>query len=664
LKKTILSIALNAPIKNLFDYSLENHSGITPKPGQRVRVPFGKQEKLGFISKVSDATTIASSKIRPIINILDERPILDSELLTLIDWTSKYYYHPIGEVFAAAVPIYLRQSKYPKIAKEDSTSKPLALETRKKLTKEQHQSFKDISDAMIKKEPIVLNGITGSGKTELYMQVIERNLKKKEQALVLVPEIGLTPQLLGEFRSRFGNTTAVIHSENTPKENAVNWVKAKNGLSKIIIGTRSSIFTPFQSLGLIIVDEEHDASYKQQSGLRYSARDLSLVRAANNGISVILGSATPSFETLMNVEKKKYRQTVLKKRVFSNSLPSTQMIDLRVHPQERGLTKILINEIKKQLDNKKQSLIYLNRRGYSPATVCIGCGHVEECPRCDTSLVLHKSKGKLICHHCSTTKNWEESCTVCGESVAPLGKGTEQIEEYLKEQFPKTNIIRIDKDTVKSKNSRQEMLSQAKSGKGEILLGTQMLAKGHDFPNLTLVAIVNADQGLFGSDFRSSEKFAQTLLQVSGRAGRRKEKGLVMIQTYNSQNPLLNKIISQDYLSFYKEAIKEREMPQWPPYSHIALLHAESTRQSSVFNFLNQINNNCLKKNIGSTLVLGPNASPIEKKSGRYRGQLLLLNVSRKELHQFIKTMDLYIQKQKIKREVRWAIDVDPIDLS
>ena len=208
------------------------------------------------------------------------------------------------------------------------------------------------------------------------------------------------------------------------------------------------------------------------------------------------------------------------------------------------------------------------------------------------------------------------------------------------------------------------MLSQAKSGKGEILLGTQMLAKGHDFPNLTLVAIVNADQGLFGSDFRSSEKVAQTLLQVSGRAGRRKEKGLVMIQTYNSQNPLLNKINSQDYLSFYKEAIKEREMPQWPPYSHIALLHAESTRQASVFNFLNQINNNCLKKNIGSTLVLGPNASPIEKKSGRYRGQLLLLNVSRKELHQFIKTMDLYIQKQKIKREVRWAIDVDPIDLS
>jgi len=662
LKKTIISIALNAPINNLFDYSLDKNSTIAPQPGQRVRVPFGKQEKIGFINKVSDKTTIASSKIRPILGILDERPLLDSDLLMLINWTSQYYHYPIGEVFAAAVPLYLRQSKYPKKVEQESLLEPL--QNRKKLTTEQRQSFKDISNALSKKKPIVLNGITGSGKTELYMQIIERKLRQKEQALVLVPEIGLTPQLLGEFRSRFGNTITVIHSENTPKENAVNWVKAKNGLSKIILGTRSAVFTPFKSLGLIIVDEEHDASYKQQSGLRYSARDLSLVRAANNNVSVILGSATPSFETLMNVEKKKYQQTVLKKRVFSTPLPTTKMIDLRVHPQERGLTKLLINEIKTQLDNNKQSLIYLNRRGYSPATVCVSCGHIEECPRCDTSLVLHKNKAKLICHYCSTTKKWEKHCTVCGESVNPLGKGTEQVEEYLKELFPKTKIIRIDKDTVRTKNARNIMLSQAKSGEGEILLGTQMLAKGHDFPNLTLVAIINADQGLFGSDFRSSEKFAQTLLQVSGRAGRRKDSGLVMIQTYNAQNPLLNKIISQDYLTFFKEAIKERKIPQWPPYSHIALLHAESTKQSSVFKFLNNINNNCLKKNVASTLVLGPNASPIEKKSGKYRGQLLLLNPSRKNLHQTIKTMDIYIQSQKTKREVRWAIDVDPIDLS
>jgi len=662
LKKSILKVALNVPIDNLFDYKIPSKSLVQPKKGQRVKVKFGKQEKIGFIHSVVSDTTVPVNKLRAAIKIIDDDALISKDLFALISWVARYYHHPIGEVYSAAVPLYLRQDKTP--TTDPTPKKSFQQEAHKNLTKEQKKGFKKILSFISQEQIVLLDGVTGSGKTELYLQSIDQSLKKNQQVLVLVPEIGLTPQIFDRFQRRFGNSVSVVHSGITNKKKAEIWIKAKQGNVRIVIGTRSAVFTPFKNLGMIIVDEEHDPSFKQQSGLRYSGRDVAIVRAMQSKASIVLGSATPSFESLMNAQNGKYKKITLKQRVYSTPLPKTNIIDLRVNTQKQGLTKLLIRAIKKHIEKNNQVLIYLNRRGFSPATVCLDCGNIEECPRCDTSLVLHKRKKLLVCHHCNHNKLWKKICTECGSESKPLGQGTEQIETSLKDEFPNTQIVRIDRDTVRSKKQRTHLLDQAKSGVGQILLGTQMLAKGHDFPNLSMVAIINADQGMFGCDFRSSERFAQTFIQVSGRAGRRKIVGEVFLQTYNPKNPLLNTIISQDYNAFFSKAVLERKVPLWPPYSHLAVLHAQSTQKNYVFNFLKAIEAKGNNINSGNTMLLGPVPSPIEKKAGKFRGQLLLLNTNRKELHQFLDEFCFVIKNSNKTRKVKWSLDVDPIDLS
>ena len=662
MKKSILKVALNVPIDNLFDYKIPSKSLVQPKKGQRVKVKFGKQEKIGFIHSVVSDTTVPVNKLRAAIKIIDDDALISKDLFALISWVARYYHHPIGEVYSAAVPLYLRQDKTP--TTDPTPKKSFQQEAHKNLTKEQKKGFKKILSFISQEQIVLLDGVTGSGKTELYLQSIDQSLKKNQQVLVLVPEIGLTPQIFDRFQRRFGNSVSVVHSGITNKKKAEIWIKAKQGNVRIVIGTRSAVFTPFKNLGMIIVDEEHDPSFKQQSGLRYSGRDVAIVRAMQSKASIVLGSATPSFESLMNAQNGKYKKITLKQRVYSTPLPKTNIIDLRVNTQKQGLTKLLIRAIKKHIEKNNQVLIYLNRRGFSPATVCLDCGNIEECPRCDTSLVLHKRKKLLVCHHCNHNKLWKKICTECGSESKPLGQGTEQIETSLKDEFPNTQIVRIDRDTVRSKKQRTHLLDQAKSGVGQILLGTQMLAKGHDFPNLSMVAIINADQGMFGCDFRSSERFAQTFIQVSGRAGRRKIVGEVFLQTHNPKNPLLNTIISQDYNAFFSEAVLERKVPLWPPYSHLAVLHAQSTQKNYVFNFLKAIEAKGNNINSGNTMLLGPVPSPIEKKAGKFRGQLLLLNTNRKELHQFLDEFCFVIKNSNKTRKVKWSLDVDPIDLS
>ena len=662
MKKSILKVALNLPIDNLFDYKIPSKNTVQPKKGQRVKVQFGKQEKIGFIHSIASNTTVPANKLRTAIKIIDDEVLINKELFALISWVARYYHHPIGEVYSTAVPLYLRQEKTPKI--DPIPRESFQQEAHKKLTGEQEKGFKKILSFVDQRQIILLDGVTGSGKTELYLQSIDRGIKKNQQVLVLVPEIGLTPQIFERFQRRFGNTVSVLHSGITNKQRAEIWMKARQGSLRMVIGTRSAVFTPFKNLGMIIVDEEHDPSFKQQSGLCYSSRDIAIVRATQSKASILLGSATPSFESLMNAKNGKYKKITLKQRVFSTPLPKTNIIDLRVHTQKQGLTKFLIKAIKKHIKKNNQVLLYLNRRGFSPATVCLDCGNIEECPRCDTSLVLHKRKKLLVCHHCDYNKLWKKICTGCGSSSMPLGEGTEQIEISLNNEFPNTKIVRIDRDTVKSKKQRTHLLDQAKSGTGQILLGTQMLAKGHDFPNLSMVAIINADQGMFGSDFRSSERFAQTFIQVSGRAGRRKIVGEVFLQTYNPKNPLLNTIISQDYNAFFSEAVLERKVPLWPPYSHLAVLHAQSTQKNYVFSFLKFIETAGSNLSLGNTMLLGPVPSPIEKKAGKFRGQLLFLNTNRKELHQFLDKLCSMIKNTKKASKVKWSLDVDPIDLS
>jgi len=662
LNKTILRIALNTPVNNLFDYKpVSNKSNFEHFIGRRVRVSFGNKEKIGFVHGIAKTSMVPEQKLKQVIELIDQEPIIDKELQHLIEWTSSYYHYPIGEVYATAVPLYLRQGKTPKPSPITTTSD---IAIHKKLTTEQKEGFKLLGSFCENQQMVVIDGVTGSGKTELYLQTIDKYIQKNQQALVLVPEIGLTPQLFEQFYHRFGNVVSVLHSDITAKKRADIWLKAKENILKIIIGTRSGVFTPFKDLGIIIVDEEHDSSLKQQNGLRYSARDLAILRAKYNKIPAVLGSATPSFETLMNVKNGKYKKITLKNRVFSTPLPKINIIDLRVHPQKNGLTDTLVKAIRKHIKNGYQVLLFLNRRGFSPATVCVECGHIEECPRCDTSMVLHKKNQRLLCHHCGYNNPWKNLCNKCGSSSIPLGQGTEQIELLLKDKFPTTKIIRIDRDTVKTKKQRDLLFKEAQSGSAQIVLGTQMLTKGHDFPKLSMVAIINADQGLFGSDFRSSERFAQTFIQVAGRAGRRETVGEVFLQTFNPNNPLLNKIITQDYNSLFSEALIARKLPQWPPYSHLALIHAQATKKNLVFDFLSLLEKQGSAINKGKTIILGPVSSPIEKRAGNYRGQLLLLNQNRKELHKFLDKVCLIIASTKQTRNIRWSIDVDPIDLT
>jgi len=583
LKKSILNIAIQTPVKSLFDYSVNSESKIRPQIGQRIHVPFGNKKRLGFIHDISSSSTISNRKLRPFTEIIDETPVIDNHTRDLIKWCSNYYHYPIGMVYSTIVPKYLRESKYPNKIKDKGFV--AVAEKRKILTDAQKSALKESEKYFKNKSTLLLNGITGSGKTEVYMRLIEKELSLGHQVLFLVPEIGLTPQTANVLTDRFGDLVNVVHSGTSPKVRASVWIAAQKGLAQLVVGTRSAIFTPFASLGIIVVDEEHDQSYKQQNGLMYSARDLAVVKAKKHNAKLLLGSATPSFESLFNVKKKKYGAVEINKRVFSTPLPENKIIDLRVHPITKGLTRPLIKDIAEQINKNKQVLIFLNRRGYAPLTMCEECGHIEECPRCDTSLVLHKTISLLRCHHCSYQKTQPQSCSECSSNNVIVGKGTQQLEEGLKEEFPGEKILRIDRDTTRSKKKRELAMELAHSGEAKILIGTQMLTKGHDFPNLSMVAIINADQGLFGSGFRSSELFAQHYFQASGRSGRRSERGLVVIQTHNPSHPLLQNIINNNYNSFFNSSIEERIKHLWPPYYGAALLRAEAVNKKRGLSF-------------------------------------------------------------------------------
>jgi len=662
LKQSILNVAIQTPVKSLFDYSVNPESKIKPQVGQRIQVPFGNKKRLGFIHNISPSSKISYGKLKPFTEIIDEVPVIDSDTIGLINWCSNYYHYPVGMVYSTIVPKYLRESKYPNNIEHKGF---LAVtEERKPLTNAQCSAVKESEKHLKNNNTLLLNGITGSGKTEVYMRLIEKELILGHQVLFLVPEIGLTPQTANVLTERFGDLVNVIHSGTSPKIRASVWVAAQKGHAQLIVGTRSAVFTPFASLGIIIVDEEHDQSYKQQNGLMYSARDLAVVKAKKHNAKLLLGSATPSFESLFNVKNDKYNAVEINKRVFETPSPENKIIDLRLHPITKGLTKPLIKDITEQIKKNKQVLIFLNRRGYAPLTMCEECGYTEECPRCDTSLVLHKTIGLLKCHHCSYQKAQPKLCGECGSNNVIVGKGTQQLEEGLKEQFPNEAILRIDRDTTRSQKKRELVMELAHSGKVRILIGTQMLTKGHDFPNLSMVAIINADQGLFGSGFRSSELFAQHYFQASGRSGRRNERGLVVIQTHNPKHPLLQNIINNNYNSFFNDSIEERIKHLWPPFYGAALLRAEAADKKKVFAFLSKINSFGEKLKQHKTLFLGPVSSPIERKLGKYRGQILLLNKNRKKLHSTLNQVRLFIESNDISKGVKWVVDIDPIDMS
>ncbi|MEL7185322.1 MAG: primosomal protein N' [Pseudomonadota bacterium] len=509
----------------------------------------------------------------------------------------------------------------------------------------------------------LIDGVTGSGKTEVYLQRMRDVIAAGRQVLVLVPEIGLTPQLTNRLRERLGIEPALLHSGLTDNARLAAWRAARSGAARLIVGTRSAIFTPLANPGLIIVDEEHDQSFKQQEGLRYSARDLAIARAKHLDIPVILGSATPTLEMLQHCRNGTYEHVVLPARAGGAKPPVLRLIDTVRKPATDGISEPLAAAIESHLGSGGQVLIFLNRRGFAPALICSSCGHIAGCERCDSRLTVHARSRELRCHHCGASRPLDEHCGECSENVRPLGEGTEKLEDALRERFAGRDIRRIDSDTTQRKGSMHEALERATSGEAEILVGTQMLSKGHHFPKLSLVGIVNADQGLFGTDFRSGERMAQSIVQVAGRAGREQRDGEVLIQTAFPDNAFWKTLMDGGYARVADDALAEREITRWPPFTRLALLRAAAHKKADAHRFLDLARQQAQQAGLDGLRILGPVDAPMARRAGRYRAQLLLQSTDRGALHRLLAQLRPSLEDTPEARKVRWSVDVDPIEL-
>jgi primosomal protein N' (replication factor Y) (superfamily II helicase) len=532
------------------------------------------------------------------------------------------------------------------------------------LNHEQRTAIAAVVNSLGKFEVFLLEGITGSGKTEVYMQIIHSVLKRGQQVLVLLPEINLTPQLEERFRKRFSVAVTLSHSNLTNKQRYQSWINVQQGKCAILLGTRSALFTPLKNPGLIILDEEHDTSFKQQEGFRFSARDVAIMRGKILNIPVLLGSATPSLESLHNAKQHRYQHLILSKRAGTAVEPTLYLLDIRNKKLLHGLSEPLIAELSKVLAKGEQVLLFLNRRGFAPTLMCHGCGWVARCKHCDANLVIHNHQKLLRCHHCGREQRFLMACPACktGELI-PLGLGTERIEEGLRELFPDKIRVRLDRDTTQRKGTLEQLLAQINENEADIIIGTQMLAKGHHFPNVTLVAIVDVDGGLFSVDYRATERLAQTVVQVSGRAGRAEKPGKVILQTRHPDHPLLNTLIHEGYRRFAEFALAERKQASLPPFSYHALLRAQANKSDLPLDFLQVAASLSKTAKTGNVQILGPVAAPMEKRAGLYRYQLLFQSNKRNDLQKCLVHLIASIENLSQAKKVKWGLDVDPIDL-
>ncbi|HHS9547762.1 TPA: primosomal protein N' [Klebsiella quasipneumoniae subsp. similipneumoniae] len=729
---SVAHVALPVPLPRTFDYLLPD--GMAVKAGCRVRVPFGKQERIGIVTAVSERSELPLDELKPVAEALDDEPVFSGTVWRLLMWAAEYYHHPIGDVLFHALPILLRQGKpasatplwywfateqgqavdlnglkrspkqqqalaalrqgkiwrhqvgeleFNEAALQALRGKGLAelaceapaltdwrsaysvAGERLRLNTEQATAVGAIHSAADRFSAWLLAGITGSGKTEVYLSVLENVLAQGRQALVMVPEIGLTPQTIARFRQRFNAPVEVLHSGLNDSERLSAWLKAKNGEAAIVIGTRSSLFTPFKDLGVIVIDEEHDSSYKQQEGWRYHARDLAVWRAHSEQIPIILGSATPALETLHNVRQGKYRQLTLSKRA-GNARPAQQhVLDLKGQPLQAGLSPALIGRMRQHLQADNQVILFLNRRGFAPALLCHDCGWIAECPRCDSYYTLHQAQHHLRCHHCDSQRPIPRQCPSCGSThLVPVGIGTEQLEQALAPLFPDVPISRIDRDTTSRKGALEEHLAAVHRGGARILIGTQMLAKGHHFPDVTLVSLLDVDGALFSADFRSAERFAQLYTQVSGRAGRAGKQGEVILQTHHPEHPLLQTLLYKGYDAFAEQALAERQTMQLPPWTSHVLIRAEDHNNQQAPLFLQQLRNLLQASPLADDKlwVLGPVPALAPKRGGRWRWQILLQHPSRVRLQHIVSGTLALINTLPEAKKVKWVLDVDPIE--
>ena len=533
------------------------------------------------------------------------------------------------------------------------------------LNSEQQNAFTKLKKQLDEFNCILLDGVTGSGKTEVYLALAQKILDRQQQILFIVPEIGLTPQLVERIEQRLANKVHLMHSGLNEKQRAYTWLATKTGAAKIIVGTRSAVFLPFSDPGLIIIDEEHDLSLKQHEGFLYNARDIAVYRAKQLKIPIILGTATPSFETQLNVERKRYKKLTLMRRAKDASFPDVKLVDMRAKTSTDGLSNELIAAIETEIANNNQVLLFLNRRGYAPTILCKECAWVAECTRCDARMTLYKNRNVLKCHHCLKEQPLPEYCPSCSsENLLHLGEGTQRIETKLSEIFPNIAITRIDRDSTRKKDGLKEKLAEIHAGKYQIIIGTQMLSKGHDFPNVTLVGILNVDHGLYSTDFRATERLAQLVVQVAGRAGRSSKKGKVLLQTYLPEHPLLNCLLSQGYMEFSKQALEIRKECALPPYTSMLMIRARANKLDMTQNFLQEIKDMIGRDQIPGLTLYGPIPALMERKAGMYQSQLIMFVEHRKMLQQNLPNWTRAITVKPLAKRVRWSIEVDPLEIN
>lgn len=717
----LVSVAVPVPLYRTFDYRVPPALAPMLRRGSRVRVPFGRRSLVGIVVQPPHEGGADGNEFRDIEAVLDSTPLLGAELLALCEWAAAYYAHPLGEVLMAALPGRLRQGAPGELERREryaltaaghtalttlparhralrallervhagvcareelqttagvlrravergwievQTDEPAALPgvPGPAPTDEQHAALAALAAAGGRFGVHLVEGVTGSGKTEIYLRRIEAVLEAGAQALVLTPEISLTPQLETRFCERLGDGVCSFHSALPEHEREQVWLQARAGVARVVIGTRSAVWLPFAQLGLIVVDEEHDTSYKQQDGFRYSARDVAILRAQKLGIPVLLGSATPSLETVHNARTGRYHHVRLERRVRDTPPPQVRVLDVRGLPLEHGLSPPLVQAIDRHLDAGGQVLLFLNRRGYAPVLLCHACGWSAPCAHCDAHMTLHRGRDLLICHHCGAQQRVPRACPSCGATaLIAVGTGTERIEQALANRFPQHRVVRLDSDRITSARALHRQLAEIREGCARILVGTQILAKGHDFPNLSLVGIVSADQALYGSDFRAIERMGQLVTQVAGRAGRAGQPGEVWLQTHEPGHPLLRLLVEQGYAALCDALLVEREQAGLPPYTHLALLRAEARAPALPLRFLHAARP--LFTGQPGVEVFEPLPAGMERRGGYTRAQLLLRAHRRAALQRALAAAVPRLDTLADARRVRWSIDVDPYDL-
>ena len=656
-----MRVALEVPLPRLFDYALPN--GTSAAMGDRVTVPLGRRNHTGVVIEADIATEVDAERLKSIVDVRSDAPRLPADWLELMRFLSSYYQRPLGETVVAALPPRLRSVKpLPRKALATSAAGSNRFVAVHPLTSAQQRVVSAIAEKLGRFAAILLHGVTGSGKTEIYLHLISQVIERGGQALVLVPEISLTPQLETRFREAFPEARiAVMHSglEDIARTSA--WLDAARGEAVIVLGTRLAVLAPMPKLGLIVVDEEHDSSFKQQEGLRYSARDAAVYRAKLSGCPVILGSATPSLESWFNWRQGRYEKLDLLERAAPGAkLPVVRTVDLRASGMDQGFAPPVLAAIGRRLERGEQSLVFINRRGYAPVLACEACGWCAGCERCTGRLVLHATDRRLRCHHCGAEQSIPRACPTCGNvDLKAMGRGTQRVEETLAGRFPAARIVRIDRDTARRRHELTQTLQAIRRGEGDILVGTQLLAKGHDFPNLTFVAVLNADHSLLSTDYRAAERLFAVLSQVAGRAGRRAEAGEVIVQTRFPDHPLFGALARHDFAGFANSELRAREQAGFPPCVFEAALRAEAGELARALEFLAQARN--LVDAPTEVRVFDPVPATMTRRAGLERAQLVMQSASRPALQDYLARLSAQLF-QVAPRNVRWHLDVDPIE--